>query len=85
VLGPTKIYLAVQPPPAPVQQPAASLPSPASTVTTTTASTPAPVTTKSPMKPQPKVVVQQVAQPDTPQVRCVVQTGSTHVERAIIG
>lgn len=64
VLGPTKIYLAVQPPPTPVQQPAA-----ASTVAVTSPTTaPTPVTAQSPNKSQPKVVVQQVSQPDTPQI-----------------
>jgi hypothetical protein len=78
VLGPTKIYLAVQPPPTPVQQPAASVPSPVSTVTATSPATtvPAPVTAQSPIKSQPKVVVQQVAQPDTPQVCYAAWTSS---------
>lgn len=63
-MGPTKIYLAVQPPPAPVQQPAV-----ASTVAVTSPTTaPSPATVQSPTKSQPKVVVQQVAQPETPSV-----------------
>ncbi|PNF38728.1 hypothetical protein B7P43_G14361 [Cryptotermes secundus] len=78
VLGPTKIYLAVQPPPTSVQQPAAAVTSPASTVTATSPATvPAPVTAQSPTKSQPKVVVQQVAQPDTQQIGLVAASNTT--------
>lgn len=70
MLGPTRIYLAVQPPPTTVQQPASSVLQPASTptVTSPTAAAPVATTAQSPNKSHPKVVVQQVAQPDTPQV-----------------
>ena len=54
----------MQPPPPLVQQPAVAS---TAAVTSPTAA-PAPVTAQSPNKSQPKVVVQQVAQPDTTQV-----------------
>ncbi|KAJ4445599.1 hypothetical protein ANN_12281 [Periplaneta americana] len=78
VLGPTKIYLAVQPPPTAVQQPAVTPtpPAPSSTVTSPTSTT-APATLHSPVKSQPKVVVQQVAQPDTPQIGLAAATSPT--------
>jgi hypothetical protein len=67
VLGPTKIYLAVQPPPTAVQQPAVA----SSVAVTSPTTAPSPATVQSPNKSQPKVVVQQVAQPETPSVRYV--------------
>jgi len=66
-LGPTKIYLAVQPPPTAVQQPAVA----SSVAVTSPTTAPSPATVQSPNKSQPKVVVQQVAQPETPSVRYV--------------
>lgn len=79
MLGPTKIYLAVQPPPSSVQQPTAAVTSPASTMTATSPATvAAPVTAQSPTKSQPKVVVQQVAQPDPQQVCYAAWASSVH-------
>ncbi|PSN39772.1 hypothetical protein C0J52_15320, partial [Blattella germanica] len=84
VLGPTKIYLAVQPPPAPVQQ-APTTPTPAASAPAVTSPVQAasPVISQSPVKTQPKVVVQQVAQPDTPQIGLAAATSPTSAGTAV--
>ncbi|KAK7791905.1 hypothetical protein R5R35_005426 [Gryllus longicercus] len=102
VLGPTKIYLAVQPPPQqqqqllqqqqqlqPQQQPQQqSIQSPTPPATTVNSAVPGAVQSSpipdSPKKPQPKVVVQQVGQAETPQLSLgsVVASGNNAQQNA---